>query len=172
MINYIKNIKKPPLKCFLQLFPLFVIFFIWKDFGSEIGQFVASSFVKTAAFLSPVFRFAGEYILALLVFITLWSLCVFSKVAKTESELSIVKFWKNIVHSALIPLFLYCVLFIIDTLHFIDERPVVQHKESIDLTGLVLVSGLIAFLSIFAHIFLFGTLSNIKKEQDKQSDYS
>lgn len=172
MISYIKNIKNPALKCFMQIFPLFVVFFIWKDFGNEIGHVITSSFLKTSSFFSPIFRFAGEYILALLVFITLWSTCVFSKVAKTESELSIVKFWKNIAHAALIPLFLYCVLFIIDTLHFIDELPIGQNKEATDLTGLVLVSGLIALVSIVAHIFLFGTMSNINKERDKQSDYS
>jgi hypothetical protein len=169
MINYIKNIKNPALKCFLQLFPLFVIFFIWKDFGPEIAQFVGSSFVKTAAFISPVFRFAGEYLMALFVFLTMWSLCVFSKVIKSEKDINIVKFWKNIGHAASITLFFYCVLYILDTVNFMAETTTSTQKELTDLSGLVMFTGTVAILTIFVNIFLFGKMSDLKKEQESRS---
>lgn len=170
MINYIKNIKNPALKCFLQLFPLFVIFFIWKDFGPEIGQFVASSFVKASAFVSPVFRFAGEYVLSLFVFLTMWSVCVFSKVIKSEKDINIVKFWKNVSHTASITLFFYCVLYILDTVKLINDATTSTQKEITDLNELIMISGTVAFLTVFANIYLFGKMSDLKKEQQNHSE--
>jgi hypothetical protein len=170
MINYIKNIKNPALKCFLQLFPLFVIFFIWKDFGAEIGQFVTSSFVKTSSFISPVLRFAGEYVMALFVFLTMWSLCVFSKVVKSEKDINIVKFWKNVGHAASITLFFYCVLYILDTVKFINDMTTSTQKEVGDLSGLIMFTGTVALLTIFANIYLFGKMSDLKKEQRSRSE--
>jgi hypothetical protein len=169
MINYIKNIKNPALKCFLQLFPLFVIFFIWKDFGSEIAQFVGSSFVKTAAFISPVFRFAGEYLMAFLLFLTMWSVCVFSKVIESKKDIKIVKSWKNVAHWASVALFFYCILYIIDTVNFINDTTTSTAKELDQLTTLIIISGLIALLTVFANIFLFGRMSDLKKEQESRS---
>jgi hypothetical protein len=170
MINYIKNIKNPALKCFLQLFPLFVIFFIWKDFGSDIAQFVSSSLVKTSAFISPLFRFAGEYVMALLLFLTMWSVCVFSKVIQSEKDINIVKFWKNVAHTASVTLFFYCILYIIDTVKFINDTTTSTTKELEQLTIIIIVSGLIALLTVFANIFLFGRMSDLKKEKQNHSD--
>jgi hypothetical protein len=170
MINYIKNIKNPALKCFFQLFPLFVIFFIWKDFGAEIGQFVGDSLVKTSAFISPVFRFAGEYVMALFVFLTMWSACVFSKVIKSEKDINIVKFWKNVAHAASITLFFYCVLYILDTVKFINDTTTSTEKELTDLNGLIMITGTIALVTVFVNIYLFGKMSDLKKEQLNRSE--
>lgn len=166
MINYIKNIKNPALKCFVQLFPIFIAFFIWIDFGTDIAQAVSSAFVAVASFFSPIFRFAGEYVMALIVFIALWSVCVFSKVVQSEKDLSIVRFWKNIGHAATIPLFFYCILYIIDTVEMINGMPVGEQKEIANLTGMLMISGAIAIVSVFANIFLFGRMSKFKDEQN------
>lgn len=108
--------------------------------------------------------------MALFIFLTLWSVCVFSKVIKSEKDINIVKFWKNVAHAASVTLFFYCVLYILDTVKFMTETTTSTQKEMSDLSGLIMFTGTVALLTIFANIFLFGKMSDLKKEQENRSE--
>lgn len=173
MINYIRNIKNPALKCFLQVLPFFILFFILKDFGDEIGSVISFSLEYSVKALSPLFRYAGEYIMGLITFIAVWSVYVYSCLIKTEKDLDMIKFWKTISHIVTVCLFIYGYLYITDTSIFMDElRKTYKPREALEYClNLNIAIGLVCFLSVMANIYLIGTMKSLKKELETKKMY-
>lgn len=171
----LSEIKNPTLKCFLQIFPLFVLFFIWKDFGSEIGSGFFELCNTLSKKMSPALRYAGDYILGLLTFISVWSVYVYSNFIKTERDINyskktkdivLIRFWKNISHLVTICLFIYSILYLTDTSHLIDElRKSYNSRELVtSAINLMVTISLIMCISFVANIYLLVTMRTIKKE--------
>lgn len=172
----LSEIKNPTLKCFLHIFPLFVLFFIWKDFGTEIGSMFFDLCNTLSKKMSPALRYAGDYILGLLTFISVWSVYVYSNLIKTErdsnyikkpKDIVLVRFWKNISHLVTICLFLYGILYLTNTSHLLDELRSSYRSEHQLVTSsinLMVTITLIMCLSFAANIYLLITMRIIKKD--------
>lgn len=173
MISYVKNIKNPALKCFIHVLPFFIVFFILKDFGTEIWSTMAIFFNGTTKVLSPMFRFGGEYIMGLISFISVWSIYVYSCLLKTEKDHNIIKTWKTIGHIITVFLFFYGSLYIGDTLNLMEElkstyKPNGSLKYCINL---IFSIGLVCFISIVANIYLVGRMRTFNSEIKQKESY-
>ena len=173
MFTYIKNIKNPAFRCFMQIFPFFVAFFVWKDWGTEIWNGITYFFNNSSTIMLPLFKNAGDYILGALVFFSVWSIFIFSNIVNSKTvkdHITTLNFWKNISHITTLFLFIYTVSYIMynaslysDTLAY----SVVRDKAYNTLGCLYLIC-----LFVFAsNIYIFAKRHGIKKEPEKESYY-
>lgn len=173
MFTYIKNIENPAFKCFMQIFPFFVAFFVLKDWGTEIWNGITYFFNNSSTIMMPLFKKAGDYILGALVFFSIWSIFIFSNIINSNTakdKISIVSFWKNISHLATIILLMYTVSYIMYNTD-VYQAPANFLTDIRDTAfGTLVCSYIICALIIAFNIYLFVKMHDLKKE-DKEDSY-
>jgi len=162
MIRKFSKINSPALKSFLQIFPLFVLFFVWKDFGDQIGHNIYIVFSNISAFISPAIRMAGQYILGLMVFLSLWSATVYFKIIEQKNDVKIFRFWRTIAHITTLLLTFYCIFYFIGNLQFIKGDGV-SDDDKMSSIGLNIILGIIGFISIAWNFIIFNKSKSLKK---------
>lgn len=172
MFTYIKNIKNPAFKCFLQIIPFFLVFFIWRDWGTEIWNGIMYFFNNSSAIMNPLFKMAGDYILGALVFFSVWSIFIFSNIVNSKTvkdHIITLNFWKNISHITTLILFIYTVSYIMYN-GAVYESHLAYSATVLDKAYYALGWSYLICLFVFvANIYLFAKSYDVKKESQKES---
>jgi len=174
MFTYIKNIKNPAFRGFMQIFPFFVAFFVWKDWGTEIWDGITYFFNNSSTIMKPLFKIAGDYILGALLFFSVWSLFIFTNIVNSQTvkdHITTLNFWKNITHITTVVLFIYTVSYIMYNTD-VYQAPVNFSTDIRDKAmGTLALSYLICAVIVVFNIYLFAKRHGVKNQSEKESYY-
>lgn len=161
----------------MQIFPFFVAFFVWKDWGTEIWDGITYFFNNSSTIMKPLFKIAGDYILGALLFFSVWSLFIFTNIVNSETvkaHIAALNFWKNITHITTFILFVYTVSYIMYNTD-VYQAPVNFSTDIRDKAmGALALSYLICAVVIIFNIYLFAKRHAVKEAhilESRLSDY-